>query len=114
MTAACLLMQVPLICHQEVQRVLEFEKGVEVVVAKQDRQLARLQTLQHSDETLRHQAPDYIQTAYSPASCTYCEVQHALLYARCQRQQMSGDYWETASALRRGKHFKGKYLRLHT
>ena len=49
-TEACLLVQVPLVCHKEVQRVLKLEKGIEVVVAEEDRQLARLQALQHRAE----------------------------------------------------------------
>ena len=41
-----LLVQIALVRHQKVQRVLKLEQGVKVVVAEEDGQLARLQALQ--------------------------------------------------------------------
>lgn len=80
---ACLLMQIALVCDQEVQRILKLEQGVEVVVAKKDGQLARLQTLRHSSKTLQYQAPDYNQTAHPHAQLHNHEVQHVMLHAHC-------------------------------
>ena len=76
-TGACLLVQVALVCHQEVQRVLKLEKGVEVVVAEQDGQLAGLQTLQHSRETRRRHAPEYSQTTHTYAQLHDHEMQQS-------------------------------------
>ena len=48
-----LLVQIALVSHQKVQRVLKLEQGVEVVVAEEDGQLARLQALQPQRWNLR-------------------------------------------------------------
>lgn len=46
-------MQVTLVGDQEVQRIVEFEQGAEVVVAEQHRQLAWLQALRPSSTDLK-------------------------------------------------------------
>ena len=50
--SACLLMKVALVCHQHIQCILKLEKGVEVVVAEQDCQLAGLQSLQPQEQMI--------------------------------------------------------------
>ena len=85
-------MQIALVCHQEVQRILKLEQGVKVVVAEENGQLARLQALWYSTKRFRYQVPDYNEAAYPHAQLHDHGVQHVRLHARFYHGQASRIY----------------------